>query len=57
MSKPTKIHAVVECKIHGKQSDLYEGTMVKVNNIISTKKQKEQVVLFVIKKNNKTIKQ
>ena len=40
MSKPTKIHAVVECKIHGKQSDLYDGYMVKVNNIPSTKKQK-----------------
>ena len=40
MTKPTKIHAVVECKKHGKQSELYEGQMVKVNNIPSTKKQK-----------------
>lgn len=40
MSKPTKIHAIVECKIHGKSSEIYDGSMVKVNNIPSTKKQK-----------------
>ena len=40
MSKPTKMHAIVECKIHGKQAKEYAGTMVKVNNIPFTKKEK-----------------
>jgi hypothetical protein len=40
MSKPTRTHAVVLCNIHGKQSDLWEGQMVKVNQIPNTKKEK-----------------
>lgn len=40
MSKPIKMYAITECKIHGKQDKSYAGTMVKVNNIPFTKKEK-----------------
>ena len=30
MSKPTKIHAVVECKEHGKQSEVFTKKTKKV---------------------------
>lgn len=42
MAKPTKIFYVTECKIHGKQSDKWEGQQVQINKIPTTKRERHQ---------------